>query len=279
MMTDEFDQGEDYRVRREAGTEDWLWIVTVAGAGLVRAGGERRRVGPGEAVLFRPGAGHDYGTDREVGHWRLAWVHFYPRAHWLAWLTGWPEVAAGVSVMGLGAAGEAVLGAMRRAMRDSRRPVPGAIDFGLNGLEEAWLWAETSRAGGRWARVDERVRRAMDYLAEKVDEPFEMERLARGCGCSVSRLAHRFKEETGESPQRFSEGLKMERAKGLLARTTATVGEVAQACGYEDAFYFSRRFAKATGQSPSGWRRGRLAWSGSADEVETVERRRGRSKS
>ncbi len=147
--------------------------------------------------------------------------------------------------------------ALLRASGLMRRRLAGSSDLAMNALEEALLWAQEARAGSPWARVDPRVRHAMDYLAEKVEHPFAMAELAKHCGLSESRLGHLFTHEIGTSPQRFSEKLKLDRARQLLARTAASVGEVAEACGYADAFYFARRFARVTGMSPTTWRRKR----------------------
>jgi len=49
--------------------------------------------------------------------------------------------------------------------------------------------------------------------------------------------------------------LRVESAKELLATTNWKVYAVAEAVGYEDAFYFSRQFKRLTGVSPMDWRR------------------------
>jgi AraC family transcriptional regulator, arabinose operon regulatory protein len=255
ILADAYVRGPDYTNWRPKGSGDWLLILTVDGAGRIQVGAREHRLGRGQAVLFAPGAEQDYATEPAAGRWELAWAHFQPRAHWRAWLA-WPQIARGVGVLALEPVelGQAMETALRRASALSRRSLAGAGDLAMNALEEALLWADEARAGSQWARVDARVRRAMDFLGAQVDEAFSMARLARHCGLSESRLAHLFTRETGTSPQRFAEEVKLERARQLLRRTTSTVGEVAAACGYADAFYFARRFAKATGQSPSAWR-------------------------
>lgn len=255
-MADIFKRGPDYKNWRPRGSGDWLLIVTLAGAGIIRSAGAEHTLRAGEAVLFAPGAEQDYSTDPDIGRWELAWAHFHPRAHWRAWLA-WPEMARGVGRLHLKPAEvtQAIEAALRRASGFMRRPLAGPRDLAMNALEEALLWAQEAKTGSHWARVDPRVRLAMDYLAAQVEQPFTMAGLARHCGLSPSRLGHLFTHETGTSPQRFSEELKLERARQLLSRTTSSVGEVAEACGYADAFYFARRFARVTGKSPTAWRR------------------------
>jgi len=98
------------------------------------------------------------------------------------------------------------------------------------------------------------VRRAIDYLAAQFREPFQMEKLAQHSGLSVSRLAHLFTKQTGLSPQRFLERHRMQVASRLLRMTEFTVTEVAADVGYEDPFYFSNRFRRYSGKSPSQYR-------------------------
>ena len=106
-------------------------------------------------------------------------------------------------------------------------------------------------------RTDPRVRRAMDYLAANLRQPFRLETLARHCGLSVSRLAHLFKTGAGTSPQQFFEQQRMWHAGQLLRLTGLPVAEVAVEVGYDDPFYFSNRFRRYAGKSPTQFRRQR----------------------
>ena len=104
VLLGELDQSGDYRILRSHGTTDHLLLHTVAGAGLVHGeDGSVHRIGPGEAVLLRPGTLQDYGTDPAVGRWQLLFAHVHPPAPWLA-LLDWPEAAPGLGRIHLGAA-------------------------------------------------------------------------------------------------------------------------------------------------------------------------------
>lgn len=62
-----------------------------------------------------------------------------------------------------------------------------------------------------------------------------------------------FKQETGVTPLEYLTDLRIEHAKGLLSSSSLTVRQVAAMVGYNDPYYFSRIFKKATGKSPSQW--------------------------
>ena len=255
IMASDFDQGTGYTNWRPRGSGDWLLIYTLGGAGVITCGGTPRLLGPGEAVLFSPGVAQDYRTDGDTGRWRLLWAHFNPRPMWRAWIR-WPEVNRGVGRLTLpaGEMREGFEGAMQRAIARRRGAQPDAGEFAMNALEEALLWAQRAGGSGAPRALDERVRRAMDYLAAHPAEPFRLDALAKHCGLSESRLSHLFREQTGETPQVYSEESRLRLAQQLLVHSGLRVNEVAAETGFADPFYFAKRFRKFSKCSPSAYR-------------------------
>lgn len=247
-----FSQGPRYRTVRPGGSGDYLVIATLSGAGLVRRGGASRVVGVGEVLLYPPGAPQDYGTDPEAGRWELVWAHFHPRAHWMPWLR-WPQCREGAGLLSLPTAEvrRPFLKSLKAMVRAARRPVGTAVEFALNRLEEALLWADLEVRRDDALRMDPRIREAMEYLSGDLGRPFELERTARAVGLSVTRFSHLFKETTGKTPQRFSEEARLAHASFLLRESTLTVGEIAAQCGFADPLYFSRRFRRRFGHPPT----------------------------
>ncbi|HEX7632160.1 MAG TPA: helix-turn-helix domain-containing protein [Lacunisphaera sp.] len=255
IMASEFDQDASYANWRPRGSGDWLLIYTVDGAGCITVNGRPNRLGVGEAVLFAPGAAQDYRTDDTAGRWRLLWAHFQPRPNWRAWIR-WPEMGRGVGklVLPAGEIRAGFEGAMTRAVTALRASREDAVEFALNALEEALLWGQRADEGHPRAKLDARVRKAIDYLAARPAEPFRLDELARHCGLSESRLSHLFKAETGETPQVYSEELRLRLAQQLLVHSGLRVNEVATETGFADPFYFAKRFRKFARFSPSEYR-------------------------
>ena len=56
------------------------------------------------------------------------------------------------------------------------------------------------------------------------------------------------------SPEQFLIHARIDRAKYLLRETDMTIGQIADALGYRDVFYFSRQFARVTGKTASAFR-------------------------
>lgn len=254
IKCDEFRKGVGYTNWRPRGSGDWLLIFTCSGAGRVRVADAESHLAAGNAVLYAPGALQRYATNKDVGNWHLRWAHFQPRAHWRVWLR-WPVLSPGVGHLALrGPAETRVNAALGRMLAASRLGGPGWQDLAMNALEEALIWTFRSVSGSSLAGVDERVQRAAQYLATHPNEPFELSRLALFCGLSPSRLSHLFRAEFDTTPQRFSEKLRLELARRLLAQTNLPIAEVAREAGFVDALYFSRRFRHAFGSAPSALR-------------------------
>ena len=87
--------GRGYATWRTSGTDDWLLIHTVGGAGrVVGTNGVELVLEPGDATLIAPRVRHDYGTARHSDSWDVAYSHFHPRPEWLP-LLSWPQPVAG----------------------------------------------------------------------------------------------------------------------------------------------------------------------------------------
>jgi AraC family transcriptional regulator of arabinose operon len=251
----EFHRGFSYTNYRPRGSGDWLLIYTEAGAGRFVSASGSRDSAAGDAVLYAPEDLQDYSTPKGMGKWRLLWVHFIPKPHWQMWLS-WPVVESGLRLLHLeqGDVRDGFRNAMLRMIHVSRRKIPGALDFAANALEEALLWGNIAGSKDQWLAMDFRVRKAIDYLVDDLRKPFRLDMLARHCGASVSRMAHLFKEQTNSSPRQFLERHRMQRACQLLRLTNLSIAEIAAEAGYADAFYFSNRFRRYAGKSPSQYR-------------------------
>jgi AraC family transcriptional regulator of arabinose operon len=253
LFADDFRQDSSYGTRRSHGTADWLLIYTEEGSGRFVTPAGAFDTAAGDAALYAPGEPHDYSTATE--YWHLLWVHFVPTARWQPWLR-WP-MGKGLRTLHLekGEVRDQFRAAMLRTIRMCRRKLPGALDLAGNALEEALLWANVAASKDPWLTMDPRVRKAIDYLAANLREPFQLRMLARHCGSSVSRLSSLFKCETGFSPRQYLEQQRIRHACQLLRLTSLGIAEIASEAGYADPFYFSNRFRRFVKTSPSAFRR------------------------
>lgn len=109
------------------------------------------------------------------------------------------------------------------------------------------------------AEQDARLTRVVDYLCATLHETPDYRQLARLANLSYCQLFRLFKGRFGLSPQQYIEQQRIEYAKKLLRLNALSIKEVAAQVGFANPLYFSRRFQKTVGLSPSQYRESRLA--------------------
>jgi iron complex transport system substrate-binding protein len=98
------------------------------------------------------------------------------------------------------------------------------------------------------------VTEAIHYMQAHYQESISAEHLAGVYNCSTSYLSRLFKNQLGVGPIEYLIHLRIHKAKQLLLKTDARLGEIASNVGYSDVYYFSRLFKKHTGYSPIQFR-------------------------
>ncbi|MGN6319767.1 helix-turn-helix domain-containing protein [Trinickia sp.] len=101
------------------------------------------------------------------------------------------------------------------------------------------------------------MRRATDYLIERLNGQVSLLELAQYCGLSRSHFSRAFKRSTGRAPHQWLAEKRVERAKDLLVNTTLSLADIAIRCGYADQSHFSRAFTARASATPSQFRRTR----------------------
>lgn len=102
---------------------------------------------------------------------------------------------------------------------------------------------------------DSVVFRAKHWIQQHIQTPYSLERVAQESAASPRTLLRHFKEVEGMTPLDYLHRLRVERAKQLLEVTLVDLTEVMEYCGYQDASAFRRLFRRATGVTPSEYRR------------------------
>lgn len=116
----------------------------------------------------------------------------------------------------------------------------------------------------------DRMQTVLTYVRRNLAKRLSVEELAEVAHLSPRQFSRTFQAETGQTPARAIENLRLEGARALLEDTNHTVDVVAQQAGFGDRDRMRRAFLRVYGQSPQMLRR-LLRGYGSTAEIELVE--------
>lgn len=100
------------------------------------------------------------------------------------------------------------------------------------------------------------IDRAVEFIHLKLGEKITLKQMARTAGMSESNFTRVFHKETGLSPLAYLSRTRLEKARKLLAADLRPITEIALECGFGNPGYFSERFLKKFGITPSEYRAG-----------------------
>ena len=123
----------------------------------------------------------------------------------------------------------------------------------LETLERIISLVRKAQAAGETSE-DDVVRDVQAYLAENLEKNESVEEIAKKVFFSAHYLRHLFKKKSGVSIQEFKNYQRLKKAKILLCTTNHKILEIAAACGFQNAAYFTEFFVKETGMSPTRYR-------------------------
>jgi AraC-like DNA-binding protein/mannose-6-phosphate isomerase-like protein (cupin superfamily) len=163
----------------------------------------------------------------------------------------------------------------------SRASFPHSFKLSDDGGELGWLCQSAHRnhveRGARFSELEEHLLRsllifieqklslagpsrsaALDraraFIDEHWAEDFDVDALAQVAYVTPSYLTRLFKKHLGTTPMRYRSAVRVEKAKHLLLIKSASVEEIADALGFDDAKHFSRLFKSLTSLTPSQFR-------------------------
>jgi AraC family transcriptional regulator len=113
---------------------------------------------------------------------------------------------------------------------------------------------ERSKAGklAKW-----RLKRAIDYVEARLDEPVSLADIAASAGLSRMHFAAQFRAATGLRPHEYLLRRRIERAQEMLVATGMSLVDVALSVGFQTQSHFTGVFKRYTGQPPHAWRESR----------------------
>ncbi|GGR93276.1 AraC family transcriptional regulator [Streptomyces aureoverticillatus] len=240
-------------------------LVISSGCGWFRApDGRRRAVSAPALIWLSPGVPHHYGADPETG-WDECFVDFTGPATATYTELGYIEPDRPVVPLADPDAARAVVGRVARAAR----------------RDNPLLEVETSAAVHELLVTLRRARAdiapdgdpVLQSLARDAFKALSVTEHAARHGMTPAELRTAVRRGAGCSPKDYLLGIRLGRAKELLAATELPVAAVARRVGYDDPAYFSRLFTRRVGMAPVRFReqQGRAVPGGWSQQVPDPE--------
>lgn len=101
----------------------------------------------------------------------------------------------------------------------------------------------------------DRIQQALDYAKKNLKNPLSVEELAGIAHLSPRQFSRAFRAETGQSPAKAVENLRVETARLLMEQGRLSMDVIADETGFADRERMRRAFLRAFGQPPQTVRR------------------------
>ena len=116
----------------------------------------------------------------------------------------------------------------------------------------------------------DRIQHALAYARRNICGALSVEELASAAGLGPRQFSRAFRTETGTSPAKAIESLRLEAARLMITQSRHPIEVVAPETGFGDQERMRRAFVRVLGQSPQAVRR-----TATAERIEPVSQRRG----
>ncbi|EJN02092.1 GlxA family transcriptional regulator [Phyllobacterium sp. YR531] len=101
----------------------------------------------------------------------------------------------------------------------------------------------------------DRIQKALDFAKRNLKNELSVDDLANAANLSPRQFSRAFRAETGQSPAKAVENLRVETARILMEQGRLSMDIIADETGFADRERMRRAFLRAFGQSPQAMRR------------------------
>lgn len=124
-------------------------------------------------------------------------------------------------------------------------------------FDQSWQWTPRGSefTGPDLPHRDFRIRKALNYLQERVCEAIDLDDVAREVGLSRPHFYKLFRAQVGLTPKLYRNALRMECAIDMLAGSEDGVADIGFDLGFSSQASFSRFFISNGVVPPSAYRR------------------------
>ncbi|NQZ57329.1 MAG: AraC family transcriptional regulator [Lentisphaeraceae bacterium] len=246
-----FPHADSHYVKRQKGCLEYVIIFCFAGEGWCEYEGQRYEIHAGEYFILPPQEKHSYGS-KDGSFWEKGWIHF-----------SGDLANTFTERINKNGYGRPVSFKFRRGWVAHFNKMIEHLNLDLSYENVSYncyqLWtamgglvhANTNRdLAGRPNSME----KVLKYMYENVKEVVALDELAAEAELSVSRFCVLFKKSMGQSAMDYLTELKIQQTCRLLSMTDWAIKDIAKEYGFDDQYYFSRRFKQKMGVSPRQFR-------------------------
>jgi AraC-like DNA-binding protein len=248
-----YPQAEGHYTYRKKGLPENFLFYCVDGNGFYKIEDKQYEVGPNEFFILPQNVEHSYGS-MERNPWSIYWIHFggelLPHFNSLrtvqehykpAYIKSNDEIFTLFNKMYK----TLELGYSTDNLLFANMCLPHFLTL--------FVYAAKHSITNTKEKND-CVDNAILYMREHIHENISLPDLSASYDYSTSRFSDIFKQKTGYSPIDYFIQMKMQKACQQLDLTDLSIKEVASQMGFDDPYYFSRRFSKVIGMPPTKYR-------------------------
>lgn len=129
----------------------------------------------------------------------------------------------------------------------------GACDILTKPIDFEQLKSAINRAVGWKFTGNNLANTVLEYIHTHYKEKIELAELANQTFCTESHIARSFKKHTGATVLSYMHRLRVEESIRLMMEQKYTVGEAAEAVGYQNMNHFYKYFKTQTGMTPAAY--------------------------
>lgn len=250
----------------------WELVVVKSGSGIHVCCHEEKKISSRDVFLIPPGVVHDYVATQPFHVYNVLFCDgfFQKFGDDLAQLPNYQlyfnlsnqATISNIEIMHIdGSSFSELIKLLEETLDEQTNPRPGSHTAVFSNALKIMLML-CRHAESRTGDLPGAVLAISKLLAEmrkNIVSRWDLEKMAKKCGLSVSSFRQQFKALTGQSPVAWLLEVRLKKAAQLLKNSTMSISDVCLECGFTDGNYFSRQFAKYQGVSPREYRKTALS--------------------